>query len=487
MSLERISLNTNTYPINISNKNVNFQSRTVTKLENSPKQDAVEISSSKKKKKKMPILAKIGIGMLVGATTIITCAVLVSRHKTNELKKLYQNKLKISNLPENIEFKEATTVEEAINFAKNTLNIKTVDDNFSLEAINMTNKGLVDVSNANKGKCFMPTALRYKRTKEEYLAAVMQDIKADDFGELVVNPKFFEPKELEKHIKKALYTENGEQVYRKVINSNYVAKYSLDNIIPLPSNELTKLIDKFYTDPRSLNLSDMKLLAHSLNENNAKLSFYQNAPISFLKDLESKQIYQDALKNLNIKINYEELNKKTQEEQVNYVKDLLKKLIDNKTPFTEKYIIYKPETTIYHEMGHLQDFAKNLKNLDIEQNSFNLKQLWQDAKEEVRTGKKKSNPALARRVDNRWGGITYEGYEKLLKTKPEEFKQYYPDLYEFLTNKEIQETAGKVSRYSQTSIGEFIAETYIKIIKKEPIPEDVMKLYKKYNGPLLPD
>ena len=73
---------------------------------------------------------------------------------------------------------------------------------------------------------------------------------------------------------------------------------------------------------------------------------------------------------------------------------------------------------------------------------------------------------------------------KLFKEKPEKFKKLYPDLYEHLTNKEIQATAGKVSSYAQTSIGEFVAETYAKMIKGDPIPEDVLKLYKKYNGPL---
>ena len=45
-------------------------------------------------------------------------------------------------------------------------------------------------------------------------------------------------------------------------------------------------------------------------------------------------------------------------------------------------------------------------------------------------------------------------------------------------------TAGKVSAYAQTSIGEFIAETYAKMVSGDTIPDDVLKLYKKYNGPL---
>lgn len=50
---------------------------------------------------------------------------------------------------------------------------------------------------------------------------------------------------------------------------------------------------------------------------------------------------------------------------------------------------------------------------------------------------------------------------------------------------EYQQAAGKVSEYAQTSIGEFIAETYAKMVRGDKITDDVMKLYEKYNGPKL--
>ena len=53
------------------------------------------------------------------------------------------------------------------------------------------------------------------------------------------------------------------------------------------------------------------------------------------------------------------------------------------------------------------------------------------------------------------------------------------------TNQDYQQSAGKVSSYAQTSIGEFIAETYAKMVRGEKIPDDVMTLYNKYNGPKL--
>ena len=85
----------------------------------------------------------------------------------------------------------------------------------------------------------------------------------------------------------------------------------------------------------------------------------------------------------------------------------------------------------------------------------------------------------------RWGGLTYKGFKEFFDKDPKTFKKVFPDLYEFLTNQEHQQTAGKISEYAQTSIGEFIAETYAKMVRGDKIPNDVMKLYEKYNGPKL--
>ena len=89
-------------------------------------------------------------------------------------------------------------------------------------------------------------------------------------------------------------------------------------------------------------------------------------------------------------------------------------------------------------------------------------------------------------VDNRWGTIAKNHFEELLNNNPDKFKKYYPDFYDFVNDKVIQQTVGKVSSYAQTGIGEFIADTYAKMIGKQTIPDDVMQLYRKYKGPELP-
>lgn len=54
---------------------------------------------------------------------------------------------------------------------------------------------------------------------------------------------------------------------------------------------------------------------------------------------------------------------------------------------------------------------------------------------------------------------------------------------EFLNTKSIQETAGKVSLYAKESPLEFVAETFAQILEGRKFSDEVMALYKKYNGP----
>lgn len=454
------------------------------KLVRTQTKDNIELSTKKKTKKIHP-LVKYAVGITAVAGTVICSAYLVSRHQTKHLKKLYDEKLIMSNLPENIVFKEAKTLEEAMDFAKNILKIKNVDKNFSLEALNVTNRGLVDVSNANKGKSYLPTTLTYiKPQKDTAIASVYNDIKSNKFGTLNINPKYFDNKELDKIIEKNLFSKDNLKLFIKKRNSETYQSLLLFNFQKINTdNELSQLIEKFYSNKATMTLSEKKLLAHSLTENYKKNSRYKYSPISFLEEISSK--YQTVLEQHNIKIDFKTLKSKNKKEQIKEVENILQKISNEEDMITQTYSIHRPETTIYHEMGHLQDFGKNLKDLDVKQNQFTLKGFWEDLKKEFKG--ESNNINLRPLFDNRWGGITYNGFEELLKKNPDKFKQLYPDLYEFLTTPEIQETAGKISKYSQSSIGEFIAETYVKMINKEYIPDDVMKLYKKYNGPLLPN
>lgn len=76
-------------------------------------------------------------------------------------------------------------------------------------------------------------------------------------------------------------------------------------------------------------------------------------------------------------------------------------------------------------------------------------------------------------------------YEKMGKLKELEYN-FISDksiTNEFLNNKTIQETAGKISDYAKESPSEFVAETFAQLIEGKKLSEDVIALYKKYGGP----
>lgn len=54
---------------------------------------------------------------------------------------------------------------------------------------------------------------------------------------------------------------------------------------------------------------------------------------------------------------------------------------------------------------------------------------------------------------------------------------------EFVTDKQIQQTARKVSDYATESPLEFVAETFSQLMEGKTFSEDIMALYKKYGGP----
>ena len=110
--------------------------------------DTVEISAAnkiKKPKEKMSAGAKVGVTALGVLGSLAIGAVCFAKHQSGKLTKLYNEKMQLVNLAEKIDFKEAKTVEEGIKFAKDVLKIGEVDSNFTLDAINYANRGLVDV------------------------------------------------------------------------------------------------------------------------------------------------------------------------------------------------------------------------------------------------------------------------------------------------------------------------------------------------------
>lgn len=460
------------------------------RVQTNPALQTDTVNIEQKKKKKLSKGAKWALGVVGTFGTLAAAGLAFVAHKRNQIAKLYKEKLVLSNLGENLQFQEAATVEEGIKFAKEVLKIKEVDSNISLDAINEANRGLVKVSNANKGQLFMPTALRYvNEPSENWYASVNRSIRSETFGELTLNSSFFEHAKLDEGLRKDLFFENGTEFFKKLSGGNYTFPL-YDEVGQVPKKDVMDLIQKYYTSSDSLTIPEKRTLYYSILKGmHTNGSVYKRSPISFLKELEAKPKYKTFLENNNIKPNYEELSKKTTEEQAAYVEDILKKMNDNNMPYLNHIEIIPSEFTIYHEMGHLQDYAKNLKELDLAKWKYsNMTRILKDSWDEAQKGKKSSDKLnTLDEIENHWGSIDSDKeLKKFFNEHPDDFKKCYPDLHEFLTTQEIQQTAGEISAYAQSGIGEFIAEVYKEMVQGKPISNEVKKLYEKYNGPVLP-
>jgi hypothetical protein len=247
----------------------------------------------------------------------------------------------------------------------------------------------------------------------------------------------------------------------------------------ITDKEDLRLLEKFERNPKSLSTMEKRQLWQngrlSMNRVDALLD---QCPLELIKMLDK-----ELTKSGKAAVNIEELSGKSRKELHDKVNEMLKEYKRTKgSLFSLRYEQVNPFRTINHEMGHLQDYALNLKKLDIMQYELNGRELWRQIREASKRGEKFEDRTGVEELDNRWGKRDFLG--KLMKKSPEEFKRKYPDAYEFLNNEKIQQTAGEVSLYAQTGIGEFVAEVHAGLIDGKKFSDAVMELYKKYNGPM---
>lgn len=389
----------NSYRNGVSAPNVTFkgeQPDTVTLSTNNKTQDT-KAGLSKNAKLGLGALAIVGIG----AAAYILSRGKVGSKSAQELEKFAAEKLKITNLPEHIEFTEAKTLEEAMRYTREVLKIQNVDKEFSLEALNWVNKGLTMASNANKGKAKLPNGLKFVKEAEEVWergighvpANIHADINSSTYGMMSVEKRFFDTNILDDLINGGLYDKEGKPLFEILDGKLESTRMHLNGNPCTLDKNLTKLVDKYYQNSRNLSIEDKRLIYFGM-----------------LKEQATKDIVLNGTK--------------------------------------QKLLIFSPSedlSTVLHEQGHLQDMSQNYINLLGKNNGVKIR------------------------------------YDRL-----DEFEKGFidktPELKTFFGDKE-QNIVAKVSEYSKSGIGEFIAETYADLVQGHKFPEDVMKLYKKYNGP----
>ena len=382
-------------------------------------------------------------GILAGAALAVTAAGLIIRGRLKS----------VTQLAEHIDFTPAKTMEEAKEFAKKHLKIEKFDTANDLDMANWVNEGLVNINNKYKGKGHIPKEVRpvpdeLKETHKNVIATMSARLGKGFYMEpiLTVNVDFFN--NAHKFIDKRL-KDFGFKVIPRKDGCHELAMHMLPFFNKDKQLDIMLLSEKFVNGKASK--MDIVALNKSFNYYYAYSHFLADNPMTIINDVYSQKGVVDLLKKHMKQGSFksvDELGKMTNKEQIDYLfeaSDALREgLPFNQLP-SSKILASKRSVfdTLYHEEGHLfhnKNTILDYKDMHVVYNQ--------------QTGKPDKIGALAKG---------------------------------FLESKEEQFIASTVSSYAKSSPLEFVAEVYARMLNGEKFGDDVMNLYNKYKGPVLPD
>lgn len=451
------------------------------------KPDEFVKQGGEEKKKKLSTGAKVGIGAGFLATAGLI-AFLVMKGKVSEAKQL----------AEHIEFKPAQTLEEAIKFGKEHLGIKSYEDFGAndLDAINWLNEGFVNVSNRMKGKLRMPKQILFTDDQnilgEHSLAGVVSDSNLPQelkkySGSFFLNKKFFsDPIEaVNNDFKKALkhgYFEKTEDGKIKV-NSLFA---------PETGDMLIDIIEDFQRE-KSFN-SAVRVSVAIENMRNAVNAYTKN-PLeviqSLLKDEKNISMFKEAgintslndIKNLSLKEQIEIRKTMTallkEQNEASYVNNLIGSDKQYAEKLVEKGFLDKVETIKEIETNKLAEIIKYTEEYTGKKEKFYPIELCIDELD-------KSSPFAT--VYHEMGHLQDMKPRCLTTAKYNyDYSKYSQELKDWVDNDDNIRIASRVSGYSTSGPGEFIAETFAKLVEGRKVSQEVKDLYRKLGGPELPN
>jgi hypothetical protein len=324
-----------------------------------------------------------------------------------------------------IDFTPAKSLKEAHKFSRK-LGVLTYDigENDTLEVINYLNEGFATFKNQHYGLAQVPMHVIYRDMRPETLMSAIKQR-----GIFVINNVNFGVKTINEHIQAKIddivdafceITPDGVQIPDFYANSKDLAY-------------IKKLIDSFNENPDALSYGQKVELYTILEEMEDTVSEFVYETKDFAKRLFAQE---DKFINFSESQKQEHLNKilssESKTDAIGYLANALAKVEET---FGIK-ATNKKHSTLFHEMGHLQDYFEN------------------------------RPPA---------------------KGKFEEASQYPLELAQWLEDEEKQNIAFSVSNYATTGPGEFIAEVYSKLLSGESVPKKAQELYKQMRGPRIPD
>lgn len=377
----------------------------------------VKQDDNKEEKKGLSKKAKWGIAGGIGVAALI--AFYIAKGKFTEAKKL----------AESIDFKPAQTIEEAIEFGKKHLGIRSYTgfEAKDIEVINWVNEGLVNTSNKMKGNLRMPKDIVYTdKLGENTLAGVVTEGKYQ--GWFGVNKKIFS--DVDKSIEKNLSSLKKCVEFTKNAEGNW--SYRADGI--LDESDIQDLFKQFVKYKKGNFTFNQKLdFYSSLNVLKNRVNLANEVPLHTIKNLLENPEVKQLCSNNGILTDIEKIKLLSNEEQ----HKIIQSMIDNGVDFSIGFDIKSMSAfnTIYHEMGHIQDMTPRC--------------------------------------------LTTDKYKY-------DYSKYSDELKAWVDNQENMQIANRVSEYASHGPGEFIAETFARMIQGNKLPDEVVALYKKLKGPAVP-
>ncbi len=331
------------------------------------------------------------------------------------------------NIDENSTFQPAKTVKEAVEYGKNTLKIKNYigfdkgSEEENLQVINWINEGLTNTAKRHNGTLLMPNEIVYTTANDSNTIAYMS--RGYTLDGALVNATLG----INSSILGKIDDEVNELLkHLKRANLYATGRQKASNTI-YDTEEYTgmaKLIEQYRKNNLSYNekIRLYNIMRGFANNYNALIEQPAICLKNFLKE-EGIPCTEEYMKRFT--------TGNIEKDRGEVLKELRKYITNGK--FRIKTPNASPFQTLYHEMGHLQDTTKRA-------------------------------PAT---VDFKEG-----------ETFPKE-------LEDWLNDPKNMEAAYSVSTYATTGPGEFIAEVYARLMGGAKLPNHVLDLYKKMNGPVI--
>ena len=386
---------------------------------------------SMQEKKGLSTEAKVGIGVL--SALAIGIGAFLLKGKTQPLKTLANS----------INFKKASSLEEAMNFGKQNLGIKSYEgftkgNAKDLDVINFINEGLVNTSNKMNGKLMIPEKILYDNI-EHGLAHATSDM------ELALNKSIFN--NLDKEILNGINKLNKETNWIKFGKTKNGIQITKSMFYSPSLKELNAKLTNFTKG--NMSFYDKVNLYDELERLNDAAYKFTESPLYYIKKILSDNNFNNILSKNNISNDLAKIKKLSTRDQTKLLFNMKETI--NKSNGKKLAFAFEPSgekfNPIYHEMGHLQDFGK----LDQTDYIFKRELPTKEICEEFKIDK-----SMFSNICQNWK-----------------------------SDQKLQQTAAKVSGYAQTSPAEFVAEVFADMVSGKEIPDDVMKLYKELKGTMV--